>query len=197
MLFVPLNTIDTFCIVITDINTDKGSGKWKEKEEKWAVTISYCTHAHPLFFFLQSTILLVFSTSMYFACGDLDIFLLQTGIYYYFVNSGLKPCLWGGKGKGIYMQIKFYPLMDLHSQHVPQHTIISIYIRHSDHISEAFIFHPLMSEAIRIRFHILMRTRSQQYHVSHCRFRLNGNAPCCHGLVRALFPPPSPTITAF
>lgn len=60
-----------------------------------------------------------------------------------FINSVFRPHL--GKGEGIYMQIKFFPLMDLHSQYVPQHTIISIYIRHSDHISEPFILCPLKS----------------------------------------------------
>lgn len=114
---------------------------------------------------------------------------LQTG-HCDFANSVLKLCSGVGKGEGIYMQIKFYPLMDLHSQHVPQYTIISIYIRHSDHISEAFIFHLLKSAAIRIRFHILMRAWSQQYRVSHCLFCLDGNAPCWHGLVRTLLPPP-------
>lgn len=119
------------------------------------------------FFFFKLHLLTTLSTSLHFACRDLDVLPLQIG-HYDFVDSVLKPCLGGGKGEGIYMQIKFYPLMDLHSQHVPQHTIISIYIRHSDHISEAFIFHPLKSVAIRIRFHILMRARSQQYRVSHC-----------------------------
>lgn len=75
------------------------------------------------------------------------------------------------------MQIKSYLLMDLHSQCVPQHTIIDTCIRHSDHISEAFIFCPLKSAAIRIRFHIFMGAQSQQFHVSHCPFCLNGNIP--------------------
>lgn len=37
------------------------------------------------------------------------------------INSVLKPCSGEGKGEKIYMQIKFYSLMDLHSHHVPQH----------------------------------------------------------------------------
>lgn len=146
-----------------------------------------CHHFFPPIFFCKVASPYQAQHKHIFACGDLDVLPLQTGCYN-FVNSVLKPCSGAGKGEGIYMQIKFYPLMDLHSQHVPQHTIISIYIRHSDHISEAFIFCPLKSVAIRIRFHILMRAQSQQCRVSRCLFCLDGNATCWHGLARTPLP---------
>lgn len=142
MLFISLNITETRCVEITDVNTDNGTQKWRGKQENWTVTSS----SPPALFFLIVASPYRAQHKHTFACQDSDVLTLQIGCYD-FADSVLKSCLRRGKGEGIYMQIKFHPLMDLHSQHIPQHTII---LRHSDHISKAFIFCPFKSMAIRI-----------------------------------------------